>query len=789
MCLGKLSADIPLVGSKIETEIRNVTAKIRITQGWKNNRANDIEIKYLYSLPKGAYTCSFYADVEGKIIRGKLMEKNAAEEEYDDAVASGHGAFLVKQNSSYFEMWIGSLQAGKEVLVVLEYVIQLSFIENTISFVLPPKAKDLILLNESESEKSRFRDKFEDNQSSYSFKVEMHSRILSIDSQTHNIFVNKSSESEDGKLQCFTLNAEQAEAFCLEDLKIRFRLEEPFEPTYNIERNEKGDLSASISFHPDFTENQETFSEFIFLVDCSGSMYGDSIESVKRSLHFFLRSLPETCYFNIIDFGTNYRSLFRSSQKYDDKTLQLAVKNVERKNADMGGTNLLEPLKYVLENKVAKNGYSRQIFLLTDGAVENSMECLKIAMYKANDTRIFTFGVGPTADKNLIYSLAEITHGQSEFIVEESKCESSIMKQLLRAMRPAITDIKLVLEGEGSSKCKQSPYYHPNIFDGGQAIFYLRLEGKDIQEEKPKLNAKLSGKIGNHTFEQTVLLDFGKAKTYTKEEELISCLYGASIIKDLENGTSYLHNPQGGLKRNATEKMVKEEIISASLENGVLSSLTAFVGVEEREEAKVGTTELVNVNNRHIDGQIAEIREIMERNIERILYRNERLDSLLDKTNDLAASARQFRKSAATLSGYNIPNPFSSALDYISSWFKQSDEPFHQPTSHITEERLVDKLIKTQHAKGDFGRESLLLVGVDEETIKKALPNQIQVTDEVLAICISVLICAYLELKCKEDSVLWTLIVNKSRMWIKSEMKRLNLSESQFDGISAIVHK
>lgn len=55
---------------------------------------------------------------------------------------------------------------------------------------------------------------------------------------------------------------------------------------------------------------QSVVGEYIFFVDCSGSMSGDYIFYVKEMLIFFLKSLLVNCCFNIIGFGLYYWSLF-----------------------------------------------------------------------------------------------------------------------------------------------------------------------------------------------------------------------------------------------------------------------------------------------------------------------------------------------------------------------------------------------------------------------------------------------------------------------------------------------
>jgi uncharacterized protein with von Willebrand factor type A (vWA) domain len=99
----------------------------------------------------------------------------------------------------------------------------------------------------------------------------------------------------------------------------------------------------------DFIPNMDTVrGEFIFLLDRSGSMQGGRIEKAKQALVFFIRSLPKYSYFNVVSFGTRFKTLFDSSRKYDDSSAQSAIKSVSQFSADMDGTEIAEPLKKIL---------------------------------------------------------------------------------------------------------------------------------------------------------------------------------------------------------------------------------------------------------------------------------------------------------------------------------------------------------------------------------------------------------------------------------------------------------
>ena len=127
--------------------------------------------------------------------------------------------------------------------------------------------------------------------------------------------------------------------------------------------------SGPVSFVP---------GEFIFMVDCSGSMSGQKIQSAAESLLLAIKSLPCQCYFNIIAFGSKYRVRFQTSMEASDKNIELGIQFINKLQACLGGTELLTPLRWVLK-KQSCNGLPRHLFLITDGGVPNVQVVLQTA--------------------------------------------------------------------------------------------------------------------------------------------------------------------------------------------------------------------------------------------------------------------------------------------------------------------------------------------------------------------------------------------------------------------------
>lgn len=78
--------------------------------------------------------------------------------------------------------------------------------------------------------------------------------------------------------------------------------------------------------------------------------------------------------------------------------------HVSHMSANLLGTNILTPLEQILESK-PKEGYPRQLFVLTDGEVHNTQECINFVRKHADTTRVFTFGIGNEASQDLVRGL------------------------------------------------------------------------------------------------------------------------------------------------------------------------------------------------------------------------------------------------------------------------------------------------------------------------------------------------------------------------------------------------
>ena len=112
---------------------------------------------------------------------------------------------------------------------------------------------------------------------------------------------------------------------------------------------------------------------FIFVLDRSGSMYGERIDNAKQALILFLRSLPFGCKFTVISYGSRQeflaiRGVDGNIFEYNEENLKEAIRQIETFDADMGGTNIASPMDMAI-NEVSDPALTKRVILLTDGQI------------------------------------------------------------------------------------------------------------------------------------------------------------------------------------------------------------------------------------------------------------------------------------------------------------------------------------------------------------------------------------------------------------------------------------
>src|SRR5690349_5535918 len=99
----------------VEANIHSFAANVTINQIFHNDEATPIEAVYCFPIEEQAAIYAFIAKIDDRQIIAQLKEKTQAQQEYNDALQQGHGAYLLEQDEKSqdnFIINVGALPSG-----------------------------------------------------------------------------------------------------------------------------------------------------------------------------------------------------------------------------------------------------------------------------------------------------------------------------------------------------------------------------------------------------------------------------------------------------------------------------------------------------------------------------------------------------------------------------------------------------------------------------------------------------------------------------------------------------
>jgi uncharacterized protein HemX len=96
----------------------------------------------------------------------------------------------------------------------------------------------------------------------------------------------------------------------------------------------------------------------------------------------------------------------------------------------------------------------------------------------------------------------------------------------------------------------------------------------------------------------------------------------------------------------------KKDFISLAGLVGIAGAVAVFAGgfaINQQIASQQERNAFITTENARLDAEIAEVKTVMVQNIERVLERGEKIELLVDKTENLNAQAFRFKKQSTTL--------------------------------------------------------------------------------------------------------------------------------------------
>jgi Ca-activated chloride channel homolog len=410
---------------RVEAHINNLLAEVTVDQTYHNPHGTNIEAVYTFPLPLDAILLDFEIEIGGRKLAGKVVEKSDAERRYEDAIVGGDTAILLEQSQpGLYTASVGNILPDEVATLRFRYGIQLRWNGDTVRFMMPtaiaPRYGDAAAagLQQHQIPESSF-----DAERSFSLAITING-ILSAANftcPTHNVkvtpadkgiainVVGRPAMDRDFVLEAHAPSMEANGALCAPD---------------------QDGWVALASFKPEVPSTE--FSEprcVKIVVDCSGSMAGDSIAQTRVAIDRILDDLREGDFFEIICFGSGHHTLFGSGTLVSEASLGIARDFVRALDANMGGTDIHAALAAAYDVPTEPSVIC-DLLLITDGQVWNDEDVVLEA--NRSNHRIFTIGVGSAVAEAFVRELAEATGGACELVSPREDMAERIHRQFQR---------------------------------------------------------------------------------------------------------------------------------------------------------------------------------------------------------------------------------------------------------------------------------------------------------------------------------------------------------------------
>uniref|UniRef100_A0A9J8AY80 von Willebrand factor A domain-containing protein 5A-like n=1 Tax=Cyprinus carpio carpio TaxID=630221 RepID=A0A9J8AY80_CYPCA len=773
-CCGLVSEKnepVPLKSISVELQVRDHVASVRSCLQYVNEEERPLEAVFVFPLPADAAVCHFSARIGEQEIVAEVQDRQSARDQYDDAVSSGQQAFLLEESeesSDVFKLSVGCLSPGQNASITIVYIIELSVqADHALRFCLPA------VLNPRYTPAASAAGVPEVSSASvipYTLSLSVEVRSSDRISRLESSCPLDPLEFLDAQHTHASVNLSPGHRFD-KDVELFLYYENSHQPSAEVEAaapaapsgSLMGDPALMISLYPEFPadvmSSLASQGEFIFVVDRSGSMdcrmhHGNDaqmrIESARDTLLLLLKSLPMGCYFNIYGFGSHFESFFPQSVVYSEDTMEEALKRVKSMSADMGGTEILQPLKHIYSQPCYPD-HPRQLFIFTDGEVWNTKEVLDLVKSHVYSHRCFSFGIGEGASTALITGMAREGSGHAQFITGTDRMQPKVMQSLRFALQPAVDNISVDWTvPEGVTVDMLSPPINA-LFQGQRALIYAQIKGQSSGKTEGAVTVKYRLK------DQPVTNQLQFTLKPTEDTGLtIHQLAARSVIRSLEQ-----EERAGG----ADTENIRKRIVELSVQAGVSSAHTAFIGVNKDSKQTV-------------KGPLLQRSVPVARMFQMSAMRCAPM-RMCANSHDTLRSAIVFKRkkcSAAMAPQMAFDSPVSCSMP-SSNMMIECDDMSYQDEAEPQKDPLL-QLVSLQKAAG-FWELNASLAAVfgkteDQVTNQKAAQVDVSVWATILA-----LIWLYAFKSDQQDE--WQFVAMKAASWIRSQ-KLDGLSQCVCDG-------
>ena len=482
-----------LAGVKAQGRLDGLLFSLTLRQTYRNTSSRTLEVVYTFPLPLSAVLLGFSAELAGRRVDCEVMPRAQAEEVYETALAEGDAPALLEAGpDGLYTANIGNLKRGEEVVLEIRFAQLVAFEQGRLRLAVP---MTIAPRYGNPEHSGLYPHQVPEVSVQADYPLELSVQVAGdlaaggVECPTH---PTRCAPVSDG------LEVALAEGARMDrDVVL---LVTPQEARPQVLTWSQGVAVAAFELPVAPKAEGTTGLALKLLVDCSGSMGGDSIASARRALLGVVEGLSQNDEVSFTRFGSSSELVMKPQRCTPQALLQL-VAYVETTDASLGGTEMeaallgafalpswlpsapsTKPRKVSQGQAASTQAGCADVLLITDGEVWDTKRM--IASAQRSGHRVFVIGVGSSPAEAVLRHLAEATGGACEFATPGEALEAAAQRMLQRMRQSVWTGLRV---DWGMADAPQWELPTPKHAFGGDTLLALAGFAKDA--DSPEVTA------------------------------------------------------------------------------------------------------------------------------------------------------------------------------------------------------------------------------------------------------------------------------------------------------------
>ncbi|MBR4736938.1 MAG: VWA domain-containing protein, partial [Rhodocyclaceae bacterium] len=441
-------------------------------------------------------------EIGARHLKGTVVEKRQAEERYEDALQAGDAAVMLEEaEPGLYTMNVGNVLPQEVVKITFRYAMLYRWAGERLRFFLPTTIAPRYGRSHFAPHQTPEVSLTVENRFSLRVEVCGALREAQFACPSHEVALHREQDK-------VVISLAQEQAVMDRDFVLNVKVAQAARSFVLCGQDGEG-IAAMASFQPFFPGLQQPHPlNLAIVVDCSGSMSGESMAQAKQALEGILESMqPHDCV-TMVAFGSTTKVFANHALPCNQKNLARARRFAKALDADLGGTEIGAALQEAYA--ILGTEEPADVFLITDGEVYDWQTVVRAA--KQSGHRVFTVGVGSAVSEAFMRELATRTGGACELV---SPCEGMAERVLrhferMRAPRARRATIRWPEGAQGAVPAQLGAVYEGDTviacaqFDATALNGAVALEVETEQGEVTTLELPLAARASAQPEHSTV---------------------------------------------------------------------------------------------------------------------------------------------------------------------------------------------------------------------------------------------------------------------------------------------